>query len=85
MSDSFLATVKLLESYQGRDKIMRTVSFAACLGSGLVKNKELSQKLMRIMTEISSCRTILRLFDDMSMLAFTMKYGLGKHVSIFQR
>ena len=83
MSDSFLSAVKLLESYRGRDKIMRAASFTACMGSGLVKNQETSEKLMKIMAEISACRTILRLFDDMSMLGMTIKYGLGKHVSIY--
>ena len=80
-SESFITAVNFMESYRGRDKIMRTASFAACLGSGLAKNKELSEKFMKVMTEISACRTILRLFDDLSMLALSLKYGLGKHVS----
>ncbi|CAK8696055.1 peroxisomal membrane protein 11C-like [Clavelina lepadiformis] len=80
MSSPIIPVVTFLESYRGRDKIMRTASFAACLGSGLTSNsnKELSDKLLKVMGELSACRTILRLFDDLSMLAVTLGYGTGK-------
>lgn len=80
MSSPLVSIVTLLESYRGRDKIMRLGSFAACFGSGVAKNPELKQKLLKVMTEISSCRTILRLFDDLSMLTKTLKYGMGRNV-----
>ena len=83
MSGSLINVVTLLESYRGRDKIMRMASFGACFASGLAKSPEMKQKLMRVMTEISACRTILRLFDDLSMLSVTLKFGMGKHASSF--
>ncbi|XP_026689410.2 peroxisomal membrane protein 11C [Ciona intestinalis] len=71
--------VKLLESYRGRDKVMRTTSFAALFASGMTSNPELAQRFAKITMELSGCRTILRLFDDLSMLALSMRYGWGKN------
>uniref|UniRef100_H2YGX5 Peroxisomal membrane protein 11C n=1 Tax=Ciona savignyi TaxID=51511 RepID=H2YGX5_CIOSA len=75
---SFGNVVKLLESYRGRDKIIRTTSFASVMVGGLTSNSQLSQRLMKISMELNGCRMILRLFDDLSMLAVSMGYGLGK-------
>nr|CAB3264784.1 peroxisomal membrane protein 11C [Phallusia mammillata] len=75
----FSASVKLLEGYRGRDKIIRTASYVACLAGGLTEsNQALSTKFLTITAELNACRMILRLFDDMSMLAYTLSYGWGK-------
>ena len=80
MTEALGTVVGLLESYRGRDKIIRTASYAACLGSTLTNNQDLAQKCLKVMSELSACRTILRLFDDLSMLGVTITYGFGKQV-----
>ena len=75
--------VNVLESYRGRDKIMRLVSYICNLIGGSVQHTRyihLAQKLFRVGEALSNCRTILRLFDDLAMLTFTLSYGLGKQV-----
>ncbi|XP_077391305.1 peroxisomal membrane protein 11C isoform X2 [Festucalex cinctus] len=57
MQHSVDCLVRVLESYRGRDKVIRTL----CYGSQL----------------LSQCRMVLRLFDDLSMLAYSTSYGFG--------
>ncbi|XP_076977595.1 peroxisomal membrane protein 11C isoform X2 [Tamandua tetradactyla] len=43
-------------------------------------------RLLALATELSRCRTVLRLFDDLAMLAYTKQYGLGaKEEDVFVR
>ncbi|XP_070545936.1 peroxisomal membrane protein 11C-like [Ptychodera flava] len=73
--------VSVLESYRGKDKVIRTATYAALLVAGVAQdsgNKPLSQSLQTAVGSFSACRTVLRLFDDLSMLAHTLGYGLGK-------
>ncbi|XP_054280549.1 peroxisomal membrane protein 11C [Macrosteles quadrilineatus] len=63
-----------LESYDGRDKILRLIGYTSYLVSGLTKNRALS----RFGDSVSECRTILRLLDDLPMLTHTLAYGLGR-------
>ncbi|XP_006821413.1 peroxisomal membrane protein 11C-like [Saccoglossus kowalevskii] len=73
-------TVNILDSYRGRDKVMRTACFGAMLAAGLVerRNKGMSTRLQVVVGRLAAARTVLRLFDDIPMLAWTLHYGLGK-------
>ncbi|XP_077997042.1 peroxisomal membrane protein 11C-like [Glandiceps talaboti] len=73
--------VSILESYRGKDKVMRVVSFSSLLAAGLVqnKNKVLSERLQLLTSNIGGARTVTRLFDDLAMAAHTLVYGFGKH------
>jgi len=63
-----------LESYNGRDRILRLICYTSQLVSGCTNNKKLSN----LSELISECRTTLRLFDDLPMLTYSLSYGLGK-------
>ncbi|PSN58400.1 Peroxisomal membrane protein 11C [Blattella germanica] len=69
---------KFLSSHNGRDKVMRTLSYSTKLAAALVSSDSLVQKLDTVSNQISACRTVLRLFDDIPMLNVTLAYGLGK-------
>ncbi|XP_053558910.1 peroxisomal membrane protein 11C [Bombina bombina] len=75
--------VNALESYRGRDRLMRTLCYSCQLLGGLLTQKsrrkqELGKSLLIVTSQLSHCRTVLRLFDDLSMLAYSKQYGLGK-------
>ncbi|XP_072033234.1 peroxisomal membrane protein 11C-like [Amphiura filiformis] len=74
-------TVTLLESYRGRDKIMRTIQFTSILTSGLINKVAPANavKLKTVAGQLGLCRVILRLFDDIPMLAYNVfAGGLGQ-------
>ncbi|XP_061594533.1 peroxisomal membrane protein 11C isoform X2 [Cololabis saira] len=85
MQQSMESLVRVLESYRGRDKIIRTVCYGSQLVGGLLTrntNKDISsqqfgRRLLLFSAQLSHCRTVLRLFDDLSMLAYSQSYGLG--------
>lgn len=68
--------VSLLQTYSGRDKILRTVSYVASLLSGSVKKEETAAKLVTVARQISNSRVVLRFFDDILMWRIT------KHLSV---
>jgi len=68
--------VSLLQTYSGRDKILRTVSYVASLLSGSVKKEETATKLVTVARQISNSRVVLRFFDDILMWRIT------KHLSV---
>ncbi|KAJ7308407.1 hypothetical protein JRQ81_008951 [Phrynocephalus forsythii] len=78
--------VSVLESYRGRDRVVRTVAYACQLAGGILVAKKgrlatespLGRGLLTASAQLSHCRTVLRLFDDLSMLAYSCQYGLGK-------
>lgn len=78
--------VDVLESYRGRDKVMRTISYASCLVGGVYLGRggknPAAEKFFKLSSEISACRTVLRLFDDLSMLVYSLSYGFGEKVSL---
>jgi len=79
MAASFATVVKLLETYRGRDKIIRTTAYLSCLLAGYARNNsQLSERLLVIYNELNMCRAVQRLFDDLSMLALSLRYGIGK-------
>ncbi|KAM6921894.1 peroxisomal membrane protein 11C [Xenentodon cancila] len=85
MQQSVESLVRVLESYRGRDKIIRTVCYGSQLVGGLLtrnENKDVSSQrfgksLLLFSAQLSHCRTVLRLFDDLSMLAYSHSFGLG--------
>jgi peroxin-11C len=71
---------KFLSTHNGRDKVIRTLSYTAKLTASLVSSEEVVRKLETISSQLNACRTVLRLFDDIPMLNYTLTYGLGKEV-----
>ncbi|KAK9512660.1 hypothetical protein O3M35_001035 [Rhynocoris fuscipes] len=67
-----------LDSYNGRDRIMRILYYSAQYLAGITKSSDLEQKLNTFSDQINCCRTVLRLFDDIPMLAYTLSYGFGR-------
>ncbi|KAK9882230.1 hypothetical protein WA026_019745 [Henosepilachna vigintioctopunctata] len=68
----------VLETYRGRDKILRTLCYSLKLVGGLTGNELLGDKLIYISKHLSDTRATLRLLDDIPMLKFSLDYGLGK-------
>ncbi|TRY97479.1 hypothetical protein DNTS_008213 [Danionella cerebrum] len=81
MQNSIESFVNVLESYRGRDKVIRTLCYGSQLVGGLLSGKSpqssLGKSLLLFSAQLSHCRTTLRLFDDLSMLAYSCSYGLG--------
>ncbi|XP_071380660.1 peroxisomal membrane protein 11C isoform X2 [Centroberyx affinis] len=86
MQESVESLVSLLESYRGRDKVIRTVCYGSQLvggvlsrggGAGAEGASRLGNSLLLLSAQLSRCRTVLRLFDDLAMLAYSSSYGLG--------
>ncbi|XP_041791103.1 peroxisomal membrane protein 11C [Chelmon rostratus] len=85
MQQSVESLVRLLESYRGRDKVIRTVCYGSQLVGGVLSRKaetdvssqRLGKSLLLFSAQLSHCRTVLRLFDDLSMLAYSHSYGTG--------
>ncbi|GFR98126.1 peroxisomal membrane protein 11C [Elysia marginata] len=68
--------VSLLETYRGRDRVIRTLTYAAMfMGSN---GKTAAQiKWRTVAGELGACRVILRLFDDLPMLLMNLSTGFG--------
>lgn len=71
-----------LESYRGRDRLIRTLGYCCQLvGGALVEQcparSEVGTRLLVLSSQLNHCRTILRLFDDLAMFMYTKQYGLG--------
>ncbi|XP_062816297.1 peroxisomal membrane protein 11C [Anolis carolinensis] len=73
--------VALLETYRGRDRVVRTLGYACQLGGGALlsrRDSPLGRSLLSLSAQLSHCRTVLRLFDDLSMWDYSRQYGLGR-------
>ncbi|XP_016087337.1 peroxisomal membrane protein 11C [Sinocyclocheilus grahami] len=81
MQNSVESFINALESYRGRDKVIRTLCYGSQLVGGVLAEKSsqssLGKSLLLFSAQLSDCRTTLRLFDDLSMLAYSTGYGLG--------
>ncbi|XP_019658058.2 peroxisomal membrane protein 11C isoform X2 [Ailuropoda melanoleuca] len=71
-----------LESYRGRDRLIRTLGYCFQLVGGVLVERspassEVGTCLLTLSSQLSHCRTILRLFDDVAMFVYTKQYGLG--------
>ncbi|XP_060089403.1 peroxisomal membrane protein 11C [Heteronotia binoei] len=74
--------VSVLETYRGRDRVIRTLCYGCQLTGGALARKDPTQaplgcSLLALAEQLSHCRTVLRLFDDLAMLAYSCQYGLG--------
>lgn len=63
---------------------IRTLCYGSQLVGGVLAGKSsqssLGKSLLLFSAQLSDCRTTLRLFDDLSMLAYSTSYGLGASV-----
>ncbi|KFO22959.1 Peroxisomal membrane protein 11C [Fukomys damarensis] len=71
-----------LESYRGRDRLIRTLGYCCQLVGGVLLQQgpagsEVGTRLLAVSAQLSHCRTVLRLFDDLAMFLYTKHYGLG--------
>ncbi|CAK6445157.1 unnamed protein product [Pipistrellus nathusii] len=71
-----------LESYRGRDRLIRTLGYCCQLVGGVLVGQgparaDVGARLLAVSSQLSGCRTTLRLFDDAAMLLYTRQYGLG--------
>eukprot|EP00061_Rhincodon_typus_P013595 g40062.t1 len=74
------AVANALESYRGRDRLVRTVCYSSRLLGGLLLAQEggcpeLGRRLLLIAQELSNCRATLRLFDDLSMFLYSRGFS----------
>lgn len=68
----------LLETYRGRDKILRTLCYLTKYLGGVQSNELLAKKLFIFSSQLSGARATLRLLDDFPMIKYSLEYGLGK-------
>ncbi|NWR77265.1 PX11C protein, partial [Centropus unirufus] len=71
-----------LETYRGRDRLVRTLCCGCQLAGGALAGPHtapsgLPASLLAVSAQLSACRTALRLFDDFAMLRHSCSYGLG--------
>lgn len=76
--------VRVLESYRGRDRIIRLSTYAGMFISG-DRQAYMFDRIRAICTDLSGCRVMLRLFDDLPMLLYNLSYGTGLKVSKCKR
>ncbi|NXT26835.1 PX11C protein, partial [Syrrhaptes paradoxus] len=78
--------VAALETYRGRDRVVRTLCYGCQLAGGALARLQASPEtapgglpgsLLAVSAQLSGCRTVLRLFDDLAMLSYSCGYGLG--------
>jgi len=67
--------ISMIQTYSGRDKVLRTAGYIASLLSGSVKNEETAKKLVTVSRQISNSRIILRFFDDILMWRITRHWS----------
>ena len=71
--DSLDFVSKLLVTSNGKDKVMRIVSYSSVLlASSRICPAPLKSSLMILSSQLSSARTVLRLFDDLPMLNYSL-------------
>lgn len=68
--------VRVLESYRGRDRIIRLSTYVGMFVSG-DRKADMFDRIRTICTDLSVCRVMLRLFDDLPMLLYNLSYGTG--------
>ena len=62
--DNLALVSDYLTTYEGRDKFLKTLSYAAKLASGIPSSEETAGKFKKFGSEMSGCRVALRLLDD---------------------
>ncbi|XP_067168783.1 peroxisomal membrane protein 11C isoform X1 [Apteryx mantelli] len=81
-ADALGGLVAVLESYRGRDRVVRALGYGCQLAGGALAGVRaapagLPGSLLAVSAQLSHCRTVLRLFDDFAMLNYSRGYGLG--------
>ena len=84
MAKSLASVGTFLDSHSKRDTVIRTAQFGALFLGGLWRNRYpvLSVNLLNVSSEFSHARLILRLIDDIPMLAHTLKCYLSREVRV---
>lgn len=67
----------MLDTYKGRDKILRTLCYSSKLIGGLSNNEILAKRMGVFSSKMSGTRAVLRLLDDLPMLKYNLEYGFG--------
>ncbi|XP_030322186.1 peroxisomal membrane protein 11C isoform X3 [Calypte anna] len=81
-ADALRGLVAALESYRGRDRVVRALCYGCQLAGGALAGPQESPTglpggLLAASAQLSACRTALRLLDDFAMLSYSCGYGLG--------
>lgn len=66
---------------------IRTLGYCCQLIGGVLVEQcptrsEVGRRLLVVSAQLSHCRTVLRLFDDLAMFVYTKQYGLGTEVTL---
>lgn len=79
MNDILNEMCDMLDTYTGRDKIVRILCYTTKLASGMyaIKDPDLSKKLAIFSSKMSQTRATLRLLDDLPMINYSLSYGIG--------
>lgn len=83
MTASLLSVGTFLDSHSKRDTVIRTAQYGALLLGDLWRNRypALSGKLIKVSDEFGHARLILRLIDDIPMLAHLLKCYVSRERS----
>ena len=75
-----------LEDYWNRNQVFRTLQFGSTLVSGLFEHTypDAAGSLLRVANSISSMRVMLRLLDDIPVLAHTIRNWKPEKVSLLE-
>ncbi|XP_005109680.1 peroxisomal membrane protein 11C [Aplysia californica] len=73
---SLVSLVNVLETYRGRDRFIRWITYAGMYMGGDGKTPA-QVKWRTLSAEMGACRVILRLFDDLPMFLFNLSKGFG--------
>ncbi|KAH7714271.1 Protein PRX-11 [Aphelenchoides avenae] len=65
---TFEKLVRILSSYSGRDKALRTIYFSLVLLSTRLKNSELAQRILALAKQLSQTRLVLRQLNHAPMV-----------------
>ncbi|XP_053698730.1 peroxisomal membrane protein 11C-like [Sabethes cyaneus] len=79
MSKALNEVCEMLDTYTGRDKIVRTLCYTTKLAAGMYvsNDPDLSKKLAIFSSKMSQTRATLRLLDDLPMISYSLNYGTG--------
>ncbi|XP_017144923.1 peroxisomal membrane protein 11C isoform X2 [Drosophila miranda] len=71
----------IIDSYGGRDKVMKALCYSAKLVAGYhaKRNPDLAKRYATASSKISGARATLRLIDDIPMIQYALEYGLGEN------
>ncbi|KAG0725440.1 Peroxisomal membrane protein 11C [Chionoecetes opilio] len=65
--------VQVLETYRGREKALRTLQYGLLALTPVARHKGNRATLEAVSSQFGAARIILRLFDDLSMLQYSLK------------